>query len=120
MKVKLCRCRRARVSILSFVMIIAVLPILLTALASVNLQPDDTLSPPSWPHPFSLENYFQVHDQQTFFWQELVTSIAISALVTLITAAVSLLAAYALARSFFRGRDLLIHSFLILASLPAI
>lgn len=109
-----------RTLFLSAVVIVSVLPILWTALASVNLQPDNSVSPPLWRQPFSMENYREVHDQQTYFWEQLVTSMAVSAVVMLLTVTISLLAAYALERSRFRGRNLLIHSFLILASLPAI
>ena len=120
MRIRVRRLRLARVLFLSLVLVVALLPLVWTTLASVNLEPDDTQSPPPWLHSFALDNYFEVHDKQTFFWQELITSIVTSGLVTLFTATIAVLAAYALARSFFRGRDLLIHSFLILASLPAI
>ncbi len=109
-----------RVLFLSAVLVVFTLPVLWTALASVDLQPDNSVSPPIWPQPFSMENYLEVRAQQTFFWPELFTSIVMSGLVTILTAVVSLLAAYVLARASFRGHDLLVQSFLILASLPAI
>ncbi|MHB8629767.1 MAG: carbohydrate ABC transporter permease [Aggregatilineales bacterium] len=112
--------RLGRRLLLVVFMSVFTLPILWTALASLNLRPDNSASPPIWSWPPSLKNYFEVHDKQTFFWQELATSIVISGLVTALTASISLLAAYALARTSFRGHDLLVHSFLILASIPAI
>jgi multiple sugar transport system permease protein len=114
------RLHPGRVLFLCIVPVIFTVPVLWTALASVNLQPDNSVSPPVWPQPPSLENYFEVHDQQTFFWQELATSIVMSGMATVLTAIISLLAAYGLARASFRGRDLLVQSLLILASLPAI
>lgn len=114
------RIHLGRVLFLGVILVIFTLPLLWTALASVNLQPDNSVTPPTWPRPFSLENYLEVRGEQTYFWQELATSIVISGLVTILTAAISLLAAYSLSRASFRGHDLLVHSFLILASLPAI
>ncbi|MBI1277614.1 MAG: ABC transporter permease subunit [Anaerolineaceae bacterium] len=109
-----------RTTFLAILLLVSLLPILWTTLISLNVQPDNSQSPPIWSWPPSLQNYIEVHDMQTYFWQELATSLVISGTVTILTGCVSLLAAYALANTAFRGRNLLIHSFLILASLPAI
>jgi multiple sugar transport system permease protein len=109
-----------RTLFLGILLVAFTLPILWTAAASLNIQPDNRQMPPIWSWPPSLQNYFEVHDMQTYFWQELATSIVISGLVTVLTGVISLLAAYALANASFRGHNLVIHSFLILASLPAI
>jgi multiple sugar transport system permease protein len=112
--------RSLRLVFLAALLLVFTVPILWTVAASLNIQPDNSRTPPVWSWPPSLQNYSEVHDMQTYFWQELVTSIAISGAVTVMTSAISLLAAYALANASFRGHGLLIHSFLILASLPAI
>ena len=112
--------RLRRTIFLGILLVASVLPISWTTLTSLNVQPDNSLMPPIWSWPPSLQNYIEVHDMQTYFWQELATSVGISGLVTILTGGVSLLAAYALANASFRGHNLLIHSFLILAGLPAI
>ena len=109
-----------RILFLSVLLVMFILPILWTGAASLNVQPDNRQTPPIWSWPPSLQNYVEVHDMQTYFWQELLTSIFISALVTALVCVTSFLAAYALANVSFRGHGLLIHSLLIVASFPAI
>lgn len=112
--------RAGRGLFLATVLIAFLIPIVWTTLASLNLQPDNSVSPPIWPLSASLDSYSEVRAQQTFFWPELGTSIAISVLVTALTALVSIPAAYGLSRIHFRGRRTLIYGLLILGSLPAI
>jgi multiple sugar transport system permease protein len=100
--------------------LIALLPLLWTLLASFSIQPDNSGSPPVWTLPASFENYQEIRAEQTFFWQELITNWLISAATTLLTVTVGFCAAYSLAHARFKHRKLLTQSLLILASLPAI
>lgn len=94
------------------------LPIVWTALASIGLQPDDSTWPPSWTLPPSADHYVEIGAAEPAFWQELSTSFGLSTSATLLTITIAFLAAYSLARSSFRGKRLVTHGFLILASLP--
>jgi ABC-type glycerol-3-phosphate transport system permease component len=95
------------------------MPLLWTIAASFGIVPDNTTSPPVWLlHPTD-ENYLEAAGFPNLLGQ-LETSIAISSLTTLLAIAVAYLAAYSLSRSHFRGKRLLLQSFLILASLPVI
>jgi multiple sugar transport system permease protein len=100
------------------VTVIVLLPLLWTLLASLAVTPDNNTSPPRWTLPPSLAHYAEVGVAEPTYLQELVTSLLISVLATILTSAVALLAAYGLARSHFTGRRLLIQGFLILASVP--
>ena len=104
----------------AIVVIIFVLPVIWTAFTSVGIQHVNTESPPTWRVDLTLENYIQIKSEQTFFWRELFTSIGLSLAVTGITITVAFMAAYSLARSTFRARQLIVNSLLILSSLPII
>jgi multiple sugar transport system permease protein len=94
------------------------LPLIWTTLASFRILPDNTQSPPTWTPPL-LDNYTgEIGIAEPTFVQELATSAALSLGATCLTVALSFLAAYSLARSRFRGRNLLVQISLVLASLP--
>ncbi len=112
------RARRFRAVLLALVVIILLAPLVWTALASLNIQPDDSSTPPTWSWQPSLENYAEIGVITPEFGQALAQSISISAVATALSVTVALLAAYSLARSFFRSVRLTISSFLILASIP--
>lgn len=97
-----------------------VLPVVWTFATSVGVQHDNSTSPPTWHLDPTLENYTQVRAEQTFFWEELFTSIRLSLAVTGLTLLTGFLAAYSLARSAFRGRQVAVNSLLILSSIPVI
>lgn len=110
--------RLIRAALLVVALSVAILPLAWTALASIRILPDNTQSPPTWTPP-SLDNYTgEIGIAEPTFVQELLTSAALSLGATCLTVAVSFLAAYSLARSRFRGRNLLVQGSLILASLP--
>lgn len=95
------------------------MPLLWTVAASFGIVPDNTTSPPVWRlHPTD-ENYLEAASFPNLLGQ-LETSILISGLTTLLAISGAYLAAYGLAKSRFRGKRLLLQSFLILASLPVI
>lgn len=97
-----------------------ILPILWTVMASLGVLVNNTVSPPLWSWPPSFDSYLEIRSEQTYFWQEFATSVALSALTTVTTVTVGFLAAYSLARSRFAGRRLAVQICLILASVPAI
>jgi len=96
------------------------LPLLWTALASLKVQVNNTVTPPVWSLPVSFASYTEIQSEQTFFWQEFATSLALSGLTMLLTVTVSLLAAYCLARTGSPWRRLAVQASLILATIPAI
>jgi len=105
---------------LGIVIVVCLLPFVWTVLASLEIRPDNTNSPPSWLlHP-TLDRFLEVGVAEPQFVSELATSAGLSTATTLLTTTVAFLAAYSLARSHFPQRNLLVQSFLILASLPVI
>jgi ABC-type glycerol-3-phosphate transport system permease component len=109
---------RVRALFLAGVTVTLLLPLLWTLLASVGVTPDDTTAPPGLRLPPSFANYAEVGVAEPTYVQELLTSLLLATLATLLTSAVAFLAAYSLVHARFRGRRLVIQSFLILASLP--
>jgi uncharacterized membrane protein/ABC-type glycerol-3-phosphate transport system permease component len=69
-----------------------------------------------WPP--SLEHYAEIGVAEPTYRQELLTSLLLSCLATVLTSAIALLAAYGLARSQAPSRRIVIQGFLLLASLP--
>jgi multiple sugar transport system permease protein len=106
--------------LLTGVVLSILLPLLWTLLASLGVQVTNSVSPPTWTLPPSLDSYFEIQGEQTFFWQELLTTILLSGLTTLLVIFVSFLTAYVLARTRWRFRGVIVQSCLILGSLPAI
>jgi ABC-type glycerol-3-phosphate transport system permease component len=110
--------RLARIGLLGVAALVFILPLAWTVLASFNIQPNDSASPPTWNWQPTVENYAEVGVAEPGFAWTLTTSTSLAALVTLLTITVGFLAAYSLVRSRFLGKALLVQSFLILASLP--
>jgi ABC-type glycerol-3-phosphate transport system permease component len=107
----------ARALLLGGALVAFLFPLGWTALASLGVRPRGT-APPSLIWPPSLEHFGEVGIAEPHFWQELATSTLVSVAGTLLTIVVSLLAAYGLARSRFRGKAITTQGFLVLASLP--
>jgi multiple sugar transport system permease protein len=114
--------RRKRATVrflfLTILVVFFTLPILWTVLASLNVRPINSISPPAWNVQPSLENYQAVGTTEPGFVDELLMSIAVTFTTTMVTMLVAFLAAYSLTRSKFGVKPMLISSFLILASLP--
>jgi ABC-type glycerol-3-phosphate transport system permease component len=87
-------------------------------LAAIGIQPNNNTSPPSWIVGPTLDHLAEVSVVEPAFWQELATSVGVSALAALLAAAISFLAAYGLARSGGRSGRRLSPGLLVLASLP--
>lgn len=109
-----------RATFLGTCVLVILLPLLWTILASFNVKPNDTVSPPTWSLPPSTANYVEVLVEVPGFPREFWMSVAVSTTATLLTITVAFLAAYGLARSRFRGKNLLVQSFLVLGTLPVI
>ena len=109
-----------RGTFLAVVIVVCLLPLLWTLLASLNIVPNDVTSPPTWSAYPTLDHYAEIGVSEPHFALELLTGAALALATTLLTSIVGFFAAYSLARSRFRGRNLLVQSFLILASLPVI
>jgi len=89
-----------------------------TALAAIGIQPNNNTSPPVWTiHP-TLDHLAEVSVVEPAFWQELATSVGVSAVAALLSAAISFLAAFGLARSGGRAARRFPPGLLVLASLP--
>lgn len=106
-----------RAIILTVALLLFLLPIAWTALASLGVRPRGS-GPPSLIWPPSFDYFGEVGIAEPHFWQELATSTGVALAATLLTIVVSVLAAYGLARSGSRRRRLAAQGFLVLASLP--
>jgi ABC-type glycerol-3-phosphate transport system permease component len=112
------RASAVRAVLLSIALGIALLPLLWTALAAVGIQPDNNTTPPSWIVRPTLDHLAEVSVVEPTFWQELATSLGVSAVAAVLAAALSFLAAFGLARSPGRAGSRLSPGLLVLASLP--
>lgn len=110
----------ARRVFLGVMTLVCLLPLMWALLASLNIQPINLTERPDWLTTPTLDNYAEITLTMPLFPQAWLTGVALAAGTTLLTMGVAFLAAYSLARSTFRGRDLLVQSLLILASLPVI
>jgi ABC-type glycerol-3-phosphate transport system permease component len=103
---------------LTVAILVALVPLVWTALAAIGIQPDNNTSPPSWIANPTLDHLSEVSVVEPAFWQELATSVCVSAVAAFLAAAISFLAAYGLARSGSRSGRRLSPGLLVLASLP--
>ena len=103
---------------LAVAFLIALLPLVWTALAAIGIQPDNSTSPPSWIVSPTLDHLVEVSVVEPTFWQELGTSVGVSTVAALLAVAISFLAAYGLAHSGSRSARRLTPGLLVLASLP--
>lgn len=109
---------RLRLAFLTVALIVVAVPLLWTTLAAVGIQPNNDTLPPSWIVRPTLDHLGDISSVEPDFWQEIGTSVGISAMAALLAAALSFLAAYGLARSGGRGGRRLTPGLLVLASLP--
>ena len=107
-----------RALLLGAAVIVVLLPLLWTALAAVGVEPNNNPTPPSWVVGPSLDHLAEVSVVEPAFWQELATSVGVSAAAALLATALSFLAAYGIARSKGRTMRRLGPGLLVLASLP--
>jgi len=99
-------------------LLVVLVPLAWTALAAIGIQPNNATSPPSWIDRPTLDHLAEVSVVEPAFWQELATSVGVSAVAALLSAAISFLAAFGLARSGGRAARRFTPGLLVLASLP--
>lgn len=107
-----------RALLLAAALLVVLAPLLWSLLASVNVMPDNSQSPPAWSWPPRLENYVEIGVTSPDFVQDLLNTVLVSAVATALTVLVSFLAAYSLSRSHSRSIRTAVQGFLILASVP--
>jgi ABC-type glycerol-3-phosphate transport system permease component len=112
------RARWGRGFLVGLTLLVFMLPLLWSLLASLGVLPDDSQSPPTWSWPPKFDTYVEIGVTSPDFAQDLGTSIGVSAAATALTILVSFLAAYSLSRSRFRGIWTAVQGFLILACVP--
>jgi ABC-type glycerol-3-phosphate transport system permease component len=98
--------------------LVVLVPLVWTALAALGIEPNNDTAPPTWILRPTLDHLAEVSVVEPAFWQELATSIGVSAAAAVIAAATSFLAAYGLARADGRAGRRLSPLLLVLASLP--
>jgi ABC-type glycerol-3-phosphate transport system permease component len=111
------RRRRKRGLLIGFALVVFLLPLLWTTLASVGITPRTGSYPPAWSSPY-LDGYEEVGVAERGFWSELATSALTSSASTVITIVVGLLASFSLVHSRLRRKRHLAQAFLVLASIP--
>src|SRR3954453_5532362 len=114
------RSARGRFVVIGISLAAVLVPLLWTFAAAIDVLPDNQTSPPSWRFSPSLDQLANVSVVEPSFWQELIPSIAVSAVATALTVTVAMLASYGLARSGRRVGRPLAPLLLVLASLPAV
>ena len=108
----------ARSIVLATALVIFLLPLAWTLAAAFGLSPDDGHRPPTWSLPPTLDHFLEVGLAAPTFWQQIATSLVVSAGAAFIAVATAFLAAYGLARSRLRHGRVIGQGFLILATLP--
>lgn len=103
---------------LAVALLVVLVPLAWTASAAIGIQPNNATSPPSWIVRPTLDHLAEVSVVEPAFWQELATSVGVSAVAALLSAAISFLAAFGLARSGGRAARRFTPGLLVLASLP--
>jgi len=104
---------------ISMAVVLGLLPLVWTVLASFGLTVQNS-SPPHWSVTPNLEHFREAVLGRPAFVAALLNSAGVAALTTLVATFTAFLAAYALARSRFRARDLVVQGLLVLAGLPVI
>jgi len=104
--------------LLAAALLVVLIPLAWTVLAAIGIQPNNNSSPPTWIVNPTLDHLAEVSVVEPAFWQELATSVGVSAVAAVLAAAISFLAAYGLARSGGRSGRRLSPGLLVLASLP--
>lgn len=108
---------RLRILLLALTVLIALLPLAWTLLASFGITPNNS-APPAWNWNPTVQNYVEIGVTTPTFAQALATSLGVSLAATMLTTFVSFLAAYGLAHMHLRRGWILVQSLLILASVP--
>ncbi len=114
------RSKTLRTVVIVVAVIACLLPLVWTLLASFGIQADASRTPPTFRGSPDLTHYLEIGVTQLQYVPKLVTSILLAVLTTLMTVLIAFPAAYGLARSRFHGREVIVQSLVVLASLPVI
>ena len=109
-----------RLCLRSIALLVFLLPLVWTLLASFGITPNNVVTPPTWTGQPSLTSYAEIGVADPGFIGKVLMSFSLAAVATFLTIAIAYLAAYSLARSRFKRRNMLVQGFLVLASLPVI
>src|SRR5207245_10094932 len=95
-----------RATLLSLLLLVLIVPLVWTVLASLDIKPDITAWPPGWTFPPSTDSYRQAMTAGPGFPRGLAASLGLSVGATSLTIGAAFLAAYTLARWRSRRRRL--------------
>jgi multiple sugar transport system permease protein len=107
-----------RFTVIAVALVASILPLVWTVLAAIGVHPTNSASPPSWVVDPTLDHLAEVSVVEPAFWQELATSVGVSAVAAVLAATIAFPAAYGLARSGRRLGPRLAPVMLVLAFLP--
>src|ERR1700753_3331886 len=100
------------------VVLISVVPLLFVALGGFRTTAQINAQPAGLPHPWVFSNYSSIITS-SMFWQELGHSAFIAVVATVLGVGLGSMAAFALSRYEFRGRELIFGTFMIGLLFPA-
>jgi raffinose/stachyose/melibiose transport system permease protein len=100
------------------VIAISVVPLLFVVIGGFRSTAQINQRPVAWPHPWLLGNYRSVITS-TAFWQQLGNSAFIAVVATALAVGLGAMAAFALSRYAFRGRELIFGTFMVGLLFPA-
>ena len=100
------------------VIAISVVPLLFVILGGFRTTPQINAKPVGWPHPWDFHNYWSIITG-TMFWQELGNSAFIAFVATVLAVGLGAMAAFALSRYEFRGREAIFGTFMVGLLFPA-
>jgi raffinose/stachyose/melibiose transport system permease protein len=100
------------------VALIGIVPLLFVIVGGFRTTPAINAHPVALPHPWVVSNYTSVLASSAF-WQQLGNSTFIAVLATTLAVGLGAMAAFALSRYAFRGRELLFNVFMIGLLFPA-
>jgi multiple sugar transport system permease protein len=107
-----------RAVLLGVAAVVVLVPLLWTALAAIGIQPNNNASPPSRVGVPTLDHLADVSAVEPAFWQEVATSVGVSAVAALVATGLAFPAGYGIARSLSPALRRLSPGLLVLASLP--
>lgn len=99
-----------RLAICVVVALLVVTPLVLAVISGFRENRDLMLRPVAWPAPFITSNYGDILGSRTF-WQQILNSVIVMLLTTVLVVSLSSGAAFVIARMQFRGREPLFNFF---------
>ncbi len=92
------------------VALVVVTPLVVAVLSGFRTNPSLVARPITWPDPFTTENYADILGSPTF-WQQILNSVIVMLLTTVMVLSLSSAAAFVIARIQFRGKEPLFNFF---------